>query len=107
MRFGHWGMLEAGTQYKLRNFATMKHIQTPPKVNSPVNSRSTAGAQDNDNETWIQVGVPLARVLSKCAEAQWRQQLIEKAEAISRRSDIGAGEQVRQLCEAIHDGGEK
>jgi hypothetical protein len=45
--------------------------------------------------------------LSKCAEAQWRQQLIEKAEAISRRSDIGAGEQVRQLCEAIHDGGEK
>jgi hypothetical protein len=69
MGFGRWGTLEAGTQYKFRNYATMKHIQTPPKVNKLPNSRSTAGAQANDNETWIQVGVPLARVLSGCARA--------------------------------------
>jgi hypothetical protein len=69
MGFGRWGTLEAGTQYKFRNYATMKHIQTPPKVNRFPNSRSTAGAQANDNETWIQVGGPLARVLSGSARA--------------------------------------
>jgi hypothetical protein len=85
----------------------MKHIQTPTKVNSLTNKRPTGNAQGETENAWEQLGIPLARALSKCAEAQWRQQLIVKTEAISRRSDIGASEQVRQLCAAIHDGGEK
>jgi glutaredoxin 2 len=102
LSFGHWGMLEAGTRYK-RTQAIMKHIQNLPKVNN----LPTGSSQANDNGSWEQLGIPLARVLSNCAEAMWRQQLIEKAEAISQRSDIGAGEQVRLLAEAIHAGAVK
>jgi hypothetical protein len=69
MRFGRWGTLEAWTQYKFRNYATMKHIQTPPKVNSLTNKLPTGGQQANDNETWLQLGIPLAGVLSNCARA--------------------------------------
>jgi hypothetical protein len=58
----------------------MKHIQTPPKVNSLVNNRSTADAQANDNETWLQLGVPLARVLSDCASAYLERIESEKGE---------------------------
>jgi hypothetical protein len=106
LRVDHWGVKDPITRNK-GTLAMSKHIQTPPKVNSLTNKRPTSRAQGETDNAWEQIGLPLARVLSKCAEAQWRQQLIEKAKDISRSSDIGAGEQVRQLCEAIHDGGEK
>lgn len=46
-----------------------KHIHIPPKVNSLPNSLPTGGAQANDNDAWMQLGIPLAKVLSDCAKA--------------------------------------
>jgi hypothetical protein len=80
----------------------MKHIQTPPECKQLL----TANPQTNDNEAWEQLGIPLARVLSGCAEAMWRQQLIAESERINARTDLGVEEKLR-LVIAATIGGEK
>lgn len=46
-----------------------KHIQTPPKVNRLTNKPPTADPQGQTDDVWMQLGIPLARVLSGCARA--------------------------------------
>jgi hypothetical protein len=45
--------------------------------------------------------------LTECAETTWRRQLADEVKAIVARTDIGASEQLRLICEAVEGGGAK
>jgi type II secretory pathway component PulK len=73
-----------------------------------VNYRRTANEQGRRPDEWRQLGgVPLAKVLTECAETTWRRQLADEVKAIVARTDIGASEQLRLICEAVEGGGAK